>query len=37
MYEDISKRFTEIRVNLGLTKKEFADSLAIASTVIVEI
>lgn len=37
MNSDMNKRLTEIRVNLGLTKKEFADSLAIASTVIVDI
>lgn len=37
MGSDMSKRLTEVRVNLGLTKKEFADRLAIASTVIVDI
>jgi len=37
MDSDINKRLTEVRVNLGLTKKEFADRLAIASTVIVDI
>ena len=37
MDSDTNKRLTEVRINLGLTKKEFADSLAIASTVIVDI